>query len=589
MGDGADLRSEEDFRKAHNAERDLHRTFKRAGLSLPIPIRSMDHTLPDGKQIQIDYVQPSDWLSCLIKRYPALLAGGRAKLTDQLRGFWDLYSFQHGDHAVFKHHANDLERVFPLQFWGDEGRGPKRAGWLAGTIESCLGLDDIKWKCCCERKLDDLPRSWLPTFDGNVAQDNQYIRAISNVGTNYKGHSFLTRYLLFGIPGYLYGSKSDLVWSHLNKAAEDLTSLFNVGIVVDGQRWFAALVGSKGDLKFQATVVAVMNRSFQNMGSVRQIACCSLCLAGTESYPMEDVAHEAGWVESLYQERPWDENHEPPFSQVPFDDGKPELLYRLDVFHVFKVGVGRDLGGSGLVWLCYLGIFDYDEGESKSVDARLTRAHSWFVLWTRAEKKYPGLRSFTKSYFNIPNASSSAWTNSKGSDTMLILQFLQWMLTLQLQNLPEPLMEHQEMLRLLLRVITSSLDMCEIGYTHPLWIPRACAMRQYLLIMVVVRGYKKLAAYFVERGMAGFRIKPKLHALHHLAYDLRLALKTNAPRVLNWACFGCEMNEDHIGHTARLSRKLATKTLSLRLMQRYFLKTKALIRRHFINRNKKAS
>lgn len=210
MGDGADLRSEEDFRKAHNAERDLHRTFKRAGLSLPIPIRSMDHTLPDGKQIQIDYVQPSDWLSCLIKRYPALLAGGRAKLTDQLRGFWDLYSFQHGDHAVFKHHANDLERVFPLQFWGDEGRGPKRAGWLAGTIESCLGLDDIKWKCCCERKLDDLPRSWLPTFDGNVAQDNQYIRAISNVGTNYKGHSFLTRYLLFGIPGYLYGSKSDL-------------------------------------------------------------------------------------------------------------------------------------------------------------------------------------------------------------------------------------------------------------------------------------------------------------------------------------------------------------------------------------------
>ena len=95
---------------------------------------------------------------------------------------------------------------------------------------------------------------------------------------------------------------------------------------------------------------------------------------------------------------------------------------------------------------------------------------------------------------------------------------------LQLQNLPEPLMEHQELLRLLLRVITSSLDI-EIGYTHPLWIPRACAMRQYLLIMVVVRGYKKLAAYFVERGMAGFRIKPKLHALHHLAYDLRLALK----------------------------------------------------------------
>ena len=535
--------------------------------------------------ISIEYVQPSDWLSCLISKYPQLLAGGYASLEDQLRGFWDLYRFQHPTHAVYQQHGDKLHTVFPVQFWGDEGRGPKRAGYMAGTLESCLGLDELESECVCgcEERLLDFSPGWLPQCHEALLPETDSMKAVSLVGTNYKGHSFLTRYLLFGIPGYLYGNKYDLVLRHLEKVAEDLTLLFTDGLLVGGRRYFAALVGSKGDFKFQAQVVAHLKRSYQNMGSVRNIPCCSICLAGTTEHEMEDVQHEPGWASSMWTERPWDSDNPPPFLQVPFDNAKPEMLYKLDHFHVFKVGVGRDVCGSALMWLCYLGWFDIPN-ESTSVPKRLERCHSWFVLWCRAEQKNPGLRSFTKLFFNYANTGSSAWCNSKGSDTMLILHFLAWTLRLKLDNVEDSWATHERILRVLLRVVTNAIEMCDLVYKHPLWMPRKCAMRLYCHIMVVVRGYKQVAKYFVDQEMAGFRMKPKPHALHHLGYDLKLALQTRAPKNLNPACYACEMNEDHIGHTARMSRRLATKTLGLRLMQRYFLKTKAVIRRHLLKR-----
>ena len=456
---------------------------------------------------------------------------------------------------------------------------------MAGTIESCLGLNEVEVTCNCEKRLQDFPPHWIPDCDQKIHPLTHCMESVSRVATNYKGHSFLTRHLLFGIPGYLYNNKTDLVRAHLELAAGDLASLFNNGVMVNGRRYYAALVGCKGDLKFQAGVVAHMTRSYMNLGRVRPIPCCSLCMAGTREFPMEDVQHEPPWSQSMFRERPWNEHGlQPPFLQVPFDLSRAELLYRLDAFHVFKVGVGRDIVGSSLLWLCYLGVFDCD-GEPKNVDSRLSRAHSWFTLYCKAEKKQPGLRSFTKSYFNAPTSADSAWTNSKGSDTMLLLHFLEWTLAMQLRDINgSSLAEHESMLQLLRDVVSNALEMCEVGYKHSLWLSRVCGQRQYCNIMVVVRGYKRLAQYFVEMGVAGFRLKPKLHALHHLAFFLRDELKTPAPKVLNWVCWACEMNEDHIGHTARMSRRLATKTLSLRLMQRYFLKVKALQRRHFQKR-----
>ena len=66
---------------------------------------------------------------------------------------------------------------------------------------------------------------------------------------------------------------------------------------------------------------------------------------------MEDVQLEPQWKSTMYLERPWSDDWVPAFTKIPFDPARPEWLYKLDFFHCFKVGLGRDLVGSGLVWL----------------------------------------------------------------------------------------------------------------------------------------------------------------------------------------------------------------------------------------------
>lgn len=588
VGESEKDTTEEGLRKANNAERDLHRTFARAHLSLPIPIKKLNHRLSTGQEVSIEYVDPSDWLFTLLTKYPRLLAGGFAPIEDQFAGFWGLYRQSHPGHDVFRFHDAHLGQVLPIMFFGDEGRGPRRAGYMAATIESCLGLTEIsKMDCDCDQHLNGLTPEWLPSSDGPVAEVTEQMRCAARLATNYGGNSYLTRFLLFGIPGYLYDKTPSVVQTHLHKVAANLVELFHQGLTVRGKQYYAALVASKGDMKFQAFVVGHLTRSYANLGHSRALAACSMCLAGTAEYPLEDCAHSPSWAESMYVERPYNEADPPVFNQVPYDDLCPEALYKVDCFHAWKVGVGRDVCGSALVWLCDLGVWDL-ENESSAIDSRLNRAHRQFTLWASAEGKSPALRSFTKSYLNCATRALSPWTNSKGSDTMLICQFLKWRLQLLLRNLNDDpgLVAHGDKLNLLLHVIDHSLQMFQMSYRHPLWIDKPCARKLYLHIMVVVRGYKSLAAYFVQQNVSAFRLKPKLHSLHHLAYEIKSSLRSGSSHVLNWLCYACEMNEDHIGHTARLSRKLATKTLSLRLMQRLFLKTRALARRHFANRRR---
>ena len=572
-------RSEEELRKAANAERDLEAYFKRCGLSLPIKIHSLTHDYLDGTWTT-EYTNASEWLQTLLRKFPYLIAGGKAPLQEQLAGFWELYRFSHPTHRVFEAHSNHLGRVIPLNFYGDEGSGPRRAGYLEATIETPLGLDERQVQCTCAERLEDLPRHWLPPDPADIQGLSDATRTASMIDSNYPGHSYLHRYLLFGIAGFMYDECPTMVQNHLKVVASDLEMLFNQGIVHNGETYFAALIGSKGDMKFQAHAVAPsITRSYSNLGKKNCIEMCSICLAGRQEYPMEDMALEPVWARSLFESRPWTEDNPPPLSTVPFDDSRPEYLYRLDFFHVWKVGVGRDVCGSTIMFLVELGAFDFGRTEPKNLPIRLKRAFGSFKLWCSAERKSPALRSFTKQFLNAPTSSHPAWSNSKGSDTMLLSQWLFWLLSILGQDPPARAAPHLEILALMKEILHHSIQMCQVIFQHGLWLPRPCAQRLYLHVMVVCRGYKRVAKYLVDSGFVGYRLKPKLHALAHIGYELRQALLSSAPVVLSPVAFACEQNEDHVGRVARLSRILNTRTLGLRLSQRYFLKSRALFRR----------
>ena len=77
--------------------------------------------------------------------------------------------------------------------------------------------------------------------------------------------------------------------------------------------------------------------------------------------------------------------------------------------------------------------FDFDN-MSKDIRFRFQRAYSSFNLYCQAQGKSAGLRSFSKAFFNMSSLVSAPWANSKASDTILLLQWLVFVLKLQIRT-----------------------------------------------------------------------------------------------------------------------------------------------------------
>ena len=148
----------------------------------------------------------------------------------------------------------------------------------------------------------------------------------------------------------------------------------------------------------------------------------------------------------MYSSRPWD--IAPPLSAVPFDEIAPERFIRLDLFHVVKVGIARDLAG-GIALLCRLGFFDAP-GDYTNINDRLHRAHASFKLWLSANNESAALRYFSPALFNLQKRLTDfAWTNTKASDTVLLVRYLHWFVSVELTNPSESGKQHRKLLRLL--------------------------------------------------------------------------------------------------------------------------------------------
>lgn len=305
---------------------------------------------------------------------------------------------------------------------------------------------------------------------------------------------------------------------------------------------------------------------------------CHRCFAGGPDHPGSDYTENPSWLQSMDAERPWDVDSPPPLAKIPFDVTCPERALQGDLFHIFKTGIGRDIAGGVLMTLMRTGFFDY-EGSTQNLTDRLTRAHSSFTLWCQAEGHCPGLRSFSKQFFNVKNYASSPWVSSKGSDTMLLLRFCCFFLQL---NIVRPPGDHvrcsESFLRDMLEVCQSAVGLTAV-HTHGLWMERSCAKLMYVKMLTLLRGYSVLGRRSLEAGRRAFTQKPKLHALHHLAISLRSALQSGSSLVMSPQACACEANEDYIGRVARLSRRVGFKLVDRRVSERIFIKTFALLKR----------
>ena len=328
----------------------------------------------------------------------------------------------------------------------------------------------------------------------------------------------------------------------------------------------------KGDMDFHKKFMN-LTRSYGNLGRVRALRICHHCFAGESNYPFEDYAENPQWVNTMYLERPWVSDQPPALSRIPYDAASPEKILAGDLFHIQKLGVGRDVVGGILILLLRLKFFDHP-GSTSNIDDRFARAHSMFALWCKAERRSPGLRSFTKAYFNMKSLVSAPWSNSKGTDTILLLEWLAFTLKL---NIRSPVVAgHDLLLQQMLQVCQSSLDL-KMVHHHKLWMERPCAKKFYVVALTLLRGYAVLGRRSLGLGIRAFIQKPKHHALHHIALAVRDRLVQGDPLVSNPQMTACEINEDYLGRISRLSRRVGFRLVDLRVAQRYFLKVKALV------------
>ena len=169
-------------------------------------------------------------------------------------------------------------------------------------------------------------------------------------------------------------------------------------------------------------------------------------------------------------------------------------MYKTDVFHTLKVGFLRDFCGSAICCLSNLGYFG--DGNFPSC---LQAAHCSFKGWCRRTGHTPALRKFTKLFFNYKNANSYPWVNCKGSDTMLLVGWLNAVAADFKSSLLDD--DHQEFIDLLLQTTAATMKFFKLLYAHPCTVPRKCAMQTYTFGTQLINGYVLLAAKIPNMGV----------------------------------------------------------------------------------------
>ena len=562
-----------------NCSRQAWDTFYRLKLGWQVPLSTFNYTSPEGDELSIPYISPKSILQFLMTHHPELVVGGLDSATDRgvhLEAFWEAYRLKHPMHQVFREHNDSLQSIIPIYWHGDEGRGKRRGNTVVVSIEPPLGihtLTESKKKRCRSCQRCSPPDSLLRKFGKETNHlEDRFRKVLAQQRTTMTGHSFLQHWVLIVLPTAICKTYPGVTKEMLHVIGREFRELFFEGCQVHGRTYNATIVGAKGDLKWYCRV-ANFNRSFENQGITTDQPCCHQCQAGSPGLAWEDLGDNPCWSQSCWTVRPW--NGQPPMAVVPFDVSKPEYQYKNDPFHICKVGIFRDLAGSVICFLCCKGFF----GADGDISEKLNRAHSAFVMYTRATSQTPALRSFSKSFMMWPKYSTFPWSNSKGSDTMMLLRWLVVQLT-GFQNDPDhsascDLLEHMK------KTCQAGLATFSILNSHGLHLDRHCGIMLFAELTRFIQGYRSLASINMsDNQFNGFALKPKLHLLRHSALELENMLNNGWSTIpMSMNAENCEQNEDLVGRVSRLSRRFDSRRLCERVLKACLLKASLLHRR----------
>ena len=397
---------------AKHAERDLHRILLREGLQLPVKRTMLQHGV-----FFIHVVRMSAWCSYILQARPQLLLGGfsRQSAAAMLSAYWHGMRTEEPDHAVFKAHADHLERCVPYYLFFDEGRGLKKSKLLVISYETPFGFKSAAQPAAesdrtRKRKRDEEP---------NLADMDMQL-------SNLKLSTFWNRFLYGVVPHSSYTPGTfNLILEDLSK---DAITLFHTGVAIDEVSYFGICVGLKGDAPALQKAGKLTRSFYQDHGKKDQAnnfkgGVCAYCQAGFPQYPYEDTRSSASWRQTLYQTRPWKQNNMSPLCRIPTEDSRPEVFFKSDPFHTFKLGLARYFLASCIIFLGQEMYFTPSVG----VDTILPAAYHDFSHWARKERVHkgsPNIKAFTRDKLHWPKDDVYPMGGWKASDSDLMIRWL---------------------------------------------------------------------------------------------------------------------------------------------------------------------
>lgn len=214
--------------------------------------------MESGGTFEFPYLSPLDFTKFLLEKAPELLMGGCTD-TDQgrqnLEQFWTCYKAIDPAHAFFQegHQERKPSNTLVFALHGDEGHGAKKGNTCVISMETCLGLPnmDSQWDAtrCSGCKVSDKGRNRFKLAHGPTHQTVGDTPLCANQVTNLKHNSFLTKFVLGVLPNKYYKS-TGVLDAFMGELCLAFKELFTNGVVVNSQRWFLAIVGLKGDLRW---------------------------------------------------------------------------------------------------------------------------------------------------------------------------------------------------------------------------------------------------------------------------------------------------------------------------------------------------
>lgn len=561
--------------KPGNAERDMHPIFIKHGLELSVKVSLLNFGF-----IWIHVVRMSSWFAYALEHKPSVLLAGfptasRAAM-DTLRSFWESYRFEEPDHEIYKIHSNRLDRCIPYFMFSDDGRGLKKSKLLVISFETPFGRETASHWNEFQRGAKKPKKSCGASnnMNGTNGPETQ--------SDNGRLNSFLTRFLYGVVPS---GSYTDNVYTGLlHDIAKDCNKLFMEGVEVGSQRWFGVCLGAKGDAPAQHKS-GFFTRSFYH-DSDDGGPICPHCLAGTDGYPYSDTSKQAAWRQTVWASRPWATPS--PLAIIATEACRPEVFYKGDPFHTFKLGLGRYFLASAIICLGQWKYFTTDE-EGHSVPSFFAAAYKDFRFFAKKELRRGSIniRAFTREKFHFTDHDTFPMGGWKASDTILLLK---WMLVFLEKGanpdehvpregrgpLYHPIEPWQKwFLQAIHDAATAAVKSFNMIHCGRLWLTRVESRALIDDIQLFCAAYSALARRSYEQKLCRFPIQPVLHAWQHNAVRMESVLARGSPFVLNPYAHMNDRNEDFLGHVSRISRRVSGRTTSQRTLQRSLIRFSA--------------